>query len=67
MLDDAVAGIYAHLVLRVFVWWVPSWMMTPKWPADGSVFISHYEIEQPRSVRGDGYWLHYLGTIEYRI
>ena len=27
MLDDAVAGIYAHLVLRVLMWWVPSWMI----------------------------------------
>jgi hypothetical protein len=31
------------------------------------VFISEDEIEQPRSVQGDGYWLYYLGTIEYRI
>ena len=30
------------------------------------VFISRDEVERPRSVRGDGYWLHYLGTIEYR-
>lgn len=27
----------------VELWWVPSWMITPKWPADGSEFISHYE------------------------
>lgn len=26
----------------VELWWVPNWMMEPKWPADGSVFISHY-------------------------
>jgi hypothetical protein len=31
------------------------------------VFISSDEIERPRSAQGDGYWLHYLGTIEYRI
>jgi hypothetical protein len=31
------------------------------------VFISEDEIERPRSVHGDGYWLHYLGTIKYRI
>jgi HK97 family phage portal protein len=24
------------------LWWVPHWMMEPMWPADGSVFISHY-------------------------
>ncbi|MBZ0164576.1 MAG: phage portal protein [Notoacmeibacter sp.] len=27
----------------VELWWVPHWAMEPKWPADGSVFISHYE------------------------
>ena len=31
------------------------------------VFISQEEIEHPRSVKGDGYWLHYMGAIEYRI
>jgi hypothetical protein len=31
------------------------------------VFISQDEIEHPRSVDGDGYWLRYMGTIEYRI
>lgn len=31
------------------------------------VFISQDELEQPRSVDGDGYWLRYMGTIEYRI
>jgi hypothetical protein len=30
-------------------------------------FISESEIERPRSVRGDGYWVHYLGKIRYRI
>lgn len=27
----------------VELWWIPSWMMEPKWPDDGSAFISHYE------------------------
>jgi hypothetical protein len=31
------------------------------------VFINKEEIAQPKSVQGDGYWLHYLGTIKYRI
>jgi hypothetical protein len=31
------------------------------------VFITQDEIEQPQSVRGNGYWLEYMGTIEYRI
>jgi hypothetical protein len=31
------------------------------------VFISQAEIERPRSVDGVGYWLRYMGTIEYRI
>lgn len=26
----------------VELWWVPNWMMEPKWPIDGSAFISHY-------------------------
>jgi hypothetical protein len=30
-------------------------------------FISAGEVERPRSVQGDGYWVHYLGTIRYRI
>jgi len=25
------------------LWWVPHWAIEPKWPDDGSVFISHYE------------------------
>jgi len=25
------------------LWYVPHWLMTPKWPQDGSAFISHYE------------------------
>jgi hypothetical protein len=31
------------------------------------VSISQDQIDAPRSVKGDGYWLHYLGTIRYRI
>jgi hypothetical protein len=31
------------------------------------VFINEDQIAQPRSVQGNGYWLHYLGTIRYRI
>jgi hypothetical protein len=31
------------------------------------MFISEGEIEQPRSVQGNGYWLNYLGIIGYRI
>ncbi len=30
------------------------------------VFIRQDQIEQPRSVQGDGYWLKYMGTIGYR-
>lgn len=30
-------------------------------------FITSREIEHPRSVERDGYWLTYMGTIEYRI
>ena len=25
------------------LWWVPHWAVEPKWPDDGSLFISHYE------------------------
>lgn len=31
------------------------------------IFISEGEVEKPRSATGDGYELHYLGTIAYRI
>ncbi|MDP2321827.1 MAG: phosphatidylglycerophosphatase A [Acidobacteriota bacterium] len=27
MLDDAVAGLYSYLVLRVGMWWMPSWLV----------------------------------------
>lgn len=30
------------------------------------VFINQEQIEAPRSVQGDGYWLRYMGTIGYR-
>ncbi len=29
------------------LWYVPHWMIGPKWPEDGSIFISHYEY-RPR-------------------
>ena len=28
---------------REFFWYVPHWQMFPRWPNDGSEFISHYE------------------------
>jgi hypothetical protein len=31
------------------------------------VFIDQEQIDHPRSVEGDGYTLHYMGTITYRI
>ncbi|MBX9628640.1 MAG: immunity 22 family protein [Gemmataceae bacterium] len=31
------------------------------------IFISEGEVEEPRSVTGDGYELYYLGTIAYRV
>jgi hypothetical protein len=31
------------------------------------VFINKDEIEKPRPVKGDGYWLRYPGTIKYRV
>jgi len=31
------------------------------------LFISKDQIDKPRSVDADGYKLHYLGTIKYRI
>jgi len=27
MLDDAMAAVYAHLVLRLCLWWMPSWLI----------------------------------------
>lgn len=27
----------------VELWWIPSMLIEPRWPQDGSVFISHYE------------------------
>ncbi len=24
-------------------WWAPSWMMTPRWPSDGTVYLSHWD------------------------
>jgi HK97 family phage portal protein len=45
----AITGNAYWLIVRnsygvpVELWFVPPWMMEPKWPEDGSVFISHYE------------------------
>ncbi|HSH45599.1 MAG TPA: phage portal protein, partial [Longimicrobiales bacterium] len=38
------------------LWYVPHWMMDPKWPEDGSQFISHYQYtplrwKEPQQVR----------------
>ena len=30
-------------------------------------FINQEEVDQPRSVQGEDYWVHYLGTITYSI
>ncbi|MDF1778748.1 MAG: phage portal protein [Rhizobiaceae bacterium] len=27
------------------LWWVPHWAIEPKWPADGSGFITHYDYK----------------------
>ena len=27
MLDDAMAGVYAHLALRLLAWWRPDWIL----------------------------------------
>ncbi len=29
--------------IPVQLWWVPSWMMEPRWPEDGKDFLSHYD------------------------
>jgi HK97 family phage portal protein len=29
--------------IPVQLWWVPSWMMEPRWPEDGKEFLSHYD------------------------
>jgi HK97 family phage portal protein len=39
----------------VQLWWIPRTLLQPKWPSDGSVFISHYEYRpngsaQPRKI-----------------
>ncbi|MBL8854390.1 MAG: immunity 22 family protein [Planctomycetaceae bacterium] len=31
------------------------------------LFMSQDQIDKPRSVEGEGYKLHYMGTIKYRI
>lgn len=37
----------------VELWWAPSWTMEPKWPDDGSEFISHYEYKPDSVAEGD--------------
>lgn len=32
------------------LWWAPHWALEPKWPEDGSVFISHYEYRPGNGV-----------------
>lgn len=39
----------------VELWWAPSWSIEPKWPEDGSQFISHYEYG-PDPSREPGRW-----------
>ena len=34
----------------VQVWYVPTWMMVPRWPLDGSEFISHYDYIPSSSI-----------------
>jgi len=49
MVDRATSGNAYWLKVRnrlgkvVEYWWAPSWTMEPRWPDDGSVFISHYD------------------------
>lgn len=33
------------------LWYAPHWMIQPKWPDDGSAFISHYEYKPGSNVR----------------
>lgn len=45
------------------LWWVPSWMMEPRWPEnDSSVFISHYQY----TVDGQQYRVAPEDVIHYR-
>jgi len=37
----------------VELWYVPHWMIEPKWPNDGSTFISHYEFRPGSGARED--------------
>jgi HK97 family phage portal protein len=36
----------------VELWYVPSWMIEPAWPDDGSEFISHYEYRPNEDIIG---------------
>lgn len=48
LLSFLIAGNAYWVIVRnsygrpVELWYIPHWMMEPKWPDDGSVFISHY-------------------------
>lgn len=46
----------------VQLWWVPSSAIDPKWPADGTVFISHYEY----TVEGRKYRLEREDVVHFR-
>lgn len=47
LICDGNAFVYkrrARSGLPVQLWWVPHWACMPCWPADGSTFITHYQI-----------------------
>lgn len=46
----------------VELWWVPSRMMQPAWPGDGSVFISGYWYK----VDGVDYWVEERDVVHFR-
>ncbi len=35
------------------LWYIPHWQIEPKWPADGSAFVSHYRYSPGGSEAGD--------------
>lgn len=42
-------------------WYVPHWQMNPRWPTDGSTFISHYEmiVDGKRTIMNKEYVIHF--------
>lgn len=49
-------------------WWAPSFMMTPRWPEDGSEFLSHWEYNpdgRPQDVRPEDV-IHFRDGIDPR-